>query len=76
MELAGSISQRQSHRTDTDELALDMPIAPLFGIMEQAAFWAHMATQDELKAYFAACYSRFNPKNKAAALAFVEGASV
>jgi hypothetical protein len=48
-----------------------MPQAPLFGIMDQAAFWADVAMQAELKAYCLASYTRMDPCNQAAFWAFV-----
>jgi hypothetical protein len=56
-----------------EELALDMPIPPFLGIMDQAAFWADMATQREAKAYALACYNRLTPDNQAAFLNYVQG---
>ncbi|QCO57638.1 hypothetical protein EOK75_18250 (plasmid) [Pseudorhodobacter turbinis] len=57
-----------------EEYALDMPIAPMFGIMDQASFWADMSTQDEAKAYALACYNRMTPANRAAFLGYVRRA--
>jgi hypothetical protein len=56
-----------------DELAMDMPISPLFGtsIMRQAVFWSDMATQNEAKAYALACYNRLTPANQAALLHYI-----
>jgi hypothetical protein len=51
------------------------PIPALLGVMDQAAFWADMATPPELDAYALACVNRMAPKRKAAFLAYVGGAA-
>jgi antirestriction protein len=57
-----------------EQYALEWPIAPMLGIMDQASFWADMATQDEAKAYALACYNRLTPANKAAFRDYIGGA--
>ena len=49
------------------------PIAPLFNPMDEAAFWADMASAGELKAYALACFTRLSPGNQAAFLDYVQG---
>jgi hypothetical protein len=49
------------------------PIAPLFNHMDEAAFWADMATPDELDAYALASFNRMAPQRQAAFLGFVQG---
>lgn len=53
--------------------ATGQPIAPLFNHMDEAAFWADMATPEELSAYCLATYNRLAPNRQAAFLAFVQG---
>jgi hypothetical protein len=48
-------------------------MAPLFNYMDQAAFWADMATPDELDAYALASFNRMAPQRQAAFLGFVQG---
>ena len=48
-----------------------MPIAPLNGVMEQAEFWADLATPRELDAYALACTTRMAPARRAAFLTYV-----
>ncbi len=55
------------------DLSIGMPIAPLISVMDEAGFWADLATQDELKAYTLACFTRMTPRNKAAFLGYVGG---
>lgn len=55
------------------DLYIGMPIAPLIGVMDEASFWADLATQDELKAYTLACFTRLTPRNQAAFLGYVGG---
>lgn len=50
------------------DLAAGMPIAPLNGVMEQAEFWADLATPRELDAYAFACTTRMAPARRAAFL--------
>lgn len=52
-----------------------MPQAPLFNYMDEAAFWADMATTSELKAYILACFNRLSPHDRAAFLSYVSAAS-
>lgn len=47
------------------------PIAPLFNHMDEAAFWADMATPDELDAYALASFNRMAPQRQAAFLGFI-----
>lgn len=49
------------------------PIVPLFNHMEEAAFWADMASQEERDAYMLACYNRSPAHRQAAFLEFVQG---
>jgi hypothetical protein len=49
------------------------PIAPLFNHMDEASFWADMATPDELDAYALASFNRMAPKRQAAFLGFIQG---
>ena len=56
-----------------EDLSIGMPIAPLIGVMDEAGFWADLATQDELKAYTLACFTRMTPRNKAAFLGYIGG---
>ncbi|MCB1471219.1 MAG: hypothetical protein KDK08_29545 [Rhizobiaceae bacterium] len=60
------------------EIALDQysagpPIPPLISHMDEAAFWADMASRNELKAYLWACWSHLNAADQAAFLEFVQG---
>jgi hypothetical protein len=48
------------------------PIAPLFSNMDEAAFWADMATPDELDAYTLASFNQMAPQRQAAFLGFVQ----
>ena len=49
------------------------PIAAFASIMEEASFWADMASTAELKAYALACYNRMAPSDRAAFLNYVQG---
>ena len=49
------------------------PIAPLFNAMDEAAFWADLATPEELDAYTFASFNRMAPARQAAFLNFVQG---
>ena len=42
------------------------PIAPFLSYMDEASFWADMATPDELKAYSVACYLRLSARDRMA----------
>ena len=55
------------------DLAAGMPIAPLIGAMDEAAFWADLATPSELDAYALACTNRMAPTRRTAFLAYVGG---
>ena len=48
------------------------PIALLFNYMDEAAFWADMASEGELKAYALASFTRLSPDNQAAFLDYVQ----
>jgi len=56
-----------------DDLRAGMPIAPFGGIMDQARFWADMATRNERKAYTLACFDRLSAADQSAFLAHVGG---
>lgn len=49
------------------------PIAPLFTHMDEAAFWADMATPDEREAYCLASFKAMPYERQAAFLDFVQG---
>jgi len=49
------------------------PIAPLFNAMDEATFWADLATPEELDAYTFASFKRMSPARQAAFLNFVQG---
>ncbi|MCF3595465.1 hypothetical protein LZG00_15845 [Rhodobacteraceae bacterium LMO-12] len=49
------------------------PIAPLYSDMDEAAFWADMASEGELKAYALASFTRLSQGNQAAFLDYVQG---
>lgn len=49
------------------------PIPPLFNYMDEAVFWADMATPDELDAYCLASFNRMAPARQAAFLGFAQG---
>lgn len=49
------------------------PIAPLFNHMDEAAFWADMAEQDELAAYCLASFNAMPRDRQTAFLEFVQG---
>lgn len=63
--------------TMTAEAALDtgagQPQAPLFGFMDQAAFWADMAESEELEAYCLASFNAMQRDRQAAFLDHVQG---
>lgn len=48
------------------------PQAAFSGIMDQAAFWADLATQDERDAYMLASFNRSPETRQAAFLEFVQ----
>jgi hypothetical protein len=74
---AALLSQDNEDARLTAETALSegagQPMAPLFNYMDQAAFWADMATPDELDAYALASFNRMAPQRQAAFLGFVQG---
>lgn len=41
------------------------PIPPLFGYLDEAAFWADMAEPEAVEAYCAACFDRMAPARRA-----------
>lgn len=49
------------------------PLAPLFGHMREAAFWADTAEPDALDAYCLASFNAMTPPRQAAFLEFVQG---
>jgi len=49
------------------------PQAPLFGFMDQAAFWADMADPEELDAYCLATFRAMSRGRRAAFLNYVQG---
>ena len=51
----------------------EQPIAPLFNHMDEAAFWADMATLDEHEAYCLASFKAMPHERQAAFLDFVQG---
>ncbi len=53
------------------ELTTHSPVPPLLGLMDEASFWADLASRNELKAYALACYKRMPPKDQAAFWAHV-----
>ena len=56
-----------------DELRPGWPQVPfLCGVMEEAAFWADMASRVELKAYCLATFQRMTPADQAAFLGYVQ----
>ena len=52
------------------DLSIGMPIAPLFSVMDEASFWADMATTQEKKAYALACNTRLRPADQSAFVAY------
>jgi hypothetical protein len=74
---AALLSQDDEDARLTAETALSegagQPIAPLFNHMDESAFWADMATPDELDAYALASFNRMAPQRQAAFLGFVQG---
>lgn len=56
-----------------EELRPGWPQVPfLCGVMEEAGFWADMASRVELKAYCLASYRRMTPADQAAFLGYVQ----
>lgn len=49
------------------------PIAPLFGFMDEAAFWADAAEPEELEAYCLASFTAMKVDRQAAFLDYVQG---
>lgn len=56
------------------DLSAGMPIAPFYSPMNEAGFWADLATRAELKAYALACFKRLSQEDQAAFLRYVGGA--
>ena len=57
-----------------EELRPGWPGAAFMGrVMEEAAFWADMASRVELKAYCLATFQRMKPADQAAFLGYVQG---
>lgn len=54
-------------------LSAGAPIPAFGSIMDEANFWADMASRPELKAYCAACFVRLSEDDQRAFLAFAEG---
>ena len=54
------------------DLSAGMPMAPLFGYMDQATFWASLAPRPERKAYALATFLTLTPKEQAGFLAYVQ----
>lgn len=50
-----------------------MPIAPFLGVMDEARFWAGMATRVEMKAYCAATFEAMAATDQAAFLGYAQG---
>jgi hypothetical protein len=53
------------------DMAAGMPIAPLLSTMDEAAFWADLATPGERKAYALASFNRMSVTDQGAFLAYV-----
>lgn len=51
------------------------PVPAFDGVMEEAAYWADMASEAELKAYALASYNRLSSESKSAFLQYVRGGS-
>ncbi len=49
------------------------PVAPFLSPMDEAAFWADLATPDELDAYCLASFNRMSGRRQADFLGFVQG---
>ncbi|MDO9638126.1 MAG: hypothetical protein Q7J44_06265 [Pseudotabrizicola sp.] len=58
------------------DMARGMPIAPFLSVMDEAAFWADLATPMELKAYALACFNRLSVTEQGAFLAYVQRGAV
>lgn len=56
-----------------ERMAVGAPIAPLLSAMDEAAFWADLASRSEHKAYALACFRRLSSADRAAFLAYVGG---
>lgn len=73
MAFAALMSLSDEHKAAVCDAVLPkgagLPSAPLFGYMDQAAFWADMAEPDELAAY---CLASFNAMPRGRQAAFLE----
>lgn len=49
------------------------PVPPFTDLMADAAHWADLASQSELKAYMVVCFTRVSPAEQQAFLAMVQG---
>lgn len=49
------------------------PIAPLFDALDEAAFWADMASREELEAYCLASFNAMQPARQTAFRDYVQG---
>jgi len=52
------------------------PIAPFYSHMDEAAYWADIASEEELKAYALASFIRLSPRDKSGFLDYVQGRAV
>jgi hypothetical protein len=50
-----------------------MPLPPLDDVIDNAGWWADLATPDERAAYAVACFNRFSPLERDEFLEFVRG---
>ena len=55
-----------------DDLRAGMPNAPFLSLMNEASFWADMATRNERKAFALANYTRLSKADQSAFLAYVQ----
>lgn len=70
-----SCSRRMACEIMADELerlAKGMPVAPLFGVMDEATSWASFSTIRELKAYCLACFNALPRNDQLAFLDYVQ----
>lgn len=49
------------------------PCPPLFGLMDEASWWADWADPREIEAYALACFNRMDHRRQAAFLTYVNG---
>lgn len=57
---------------NTARAGAGMPVAPLLGTIDEASFWADIASATELKAYCVACYQRLSPDDRRAFLEWAQ----